>query len=80
VRWLARLVRRDREREAAVYGGFRFAKSGELRCPLPRGRVGVGRSGRAGGGGRRRTTSVLVEDMGGRKKNEKRIRLSRGLR
>lgn len=27
-------TRRDREREAAVYGGFRFAKSGDLRCPL----------------------------------------------
>jgi hypothetical protein len=36
-------------------------------------RGGQGGSGRASGGMRRRATSVLVEDTGGRKKNEKRI-------
>jgi hypothetical protein len=35
---------------------------------------------RVGGGVWRRVASVVVEDTGGRKKNEKRIRLSRGLR
>jgi hypothetical protein len=54
LRWLARLVRRDKGRERRA--GAEWARQW------------------------RRATSVLVEDIGGRKKNEKRIRLSRGLR